>query len=271
MRFDQKELSGGEGISIKTGVNLIDKEVKGSKVGKSLIIDTLRPNSESVSTTNKIHGSLLDEHKSQDIFEIKTMGYMSSGEYTDRRRQVVQQVFIDGIESIDEDSREELTASTPPLLEPMVKIENDIREGFILNLREMVSEVFVELKKKSSESCEDTLKRIAGEREKAAEYKRKVNLDVKKSVNFEQFDRAQENSFELMNGLLISQMEKGNRMKGILIDVLIFLDQQVLQLSKIQRMVLNNKIHSVRKFLEEQQDYISKFHSLPLPNTIIRC
>ena len=237
--FDHKELSIGEGISLGKGSSLIDKEVKGNQ-RKSLEFHLKSRNKSKKGTQNSL--ALSETPNTLEIFKNRNMGYMSSGEFHRKRLKKPKALTMDaGFENIDEESKDAGTPLCKSPFESIGNFEREIREAFIGNLKQMVNEVFQQLREEIGDSNETALQNLIKEKGVADSMGNKLLNSEQLPIDLKEFKEKNDHSFLMLNNLLSNHMQKSNKLKGMLIDVLMFLDNQVVQVSKIRRVVRETK------------------------------
>jgi hypothetical protein len=233
--FEPKELSGGEGTSQRHESTIIDQEVKG-KLRKSLALPRkkMHPNENVKSSL-----ALSEDRKDFNMYDQDTNKYLSSGDYTDLISKHRPKASINKFENIDEESAE--TGTQKSIAIRYSHQENELREAFIENLREMVTGVFRDLKHELQDSSEKQLQKIMKDKERVAVLKETINKDDRVSETTREILKIQDQMMIGLGNLLGTQLRQNNKVKGMLIDTLMFLDKQVLEVSKIRRMINQQK------------------------------
>jgi hypothetical protein len=234
--FEPKELSGGEGTSQRHQSTLIDKEIKG-KLRKSLVLPRKGVNRNSDVKTSL---ALSEDRKDLNLFD-GDVKYMSSGDYSEFMGKHQPKPSVIRIEDIDEESEEANTLTQKSIGVRYSHQERELRVAFIENLREMVTGVFRDLKQELQDSSEKQLMKIMKDKERVAVLKETVNEDEHLSESTREILKIQDQMMITLGNLLGSQLKQNNKVKGMLIDTLMFLDKQVLEVSKIRRVINQQK------------------------------
>ena len=236
--FEPKELSGAETTSQRQESTLIDKEVKG-RLRKSLALNSRKaPERRSEVKTSL---TLSGDRRLGDLFDQENSKYLSSGDYTETISKKVKKFLVKGIENIDEESLQNTIKSGISLEESNRLKDEELREAFIGNLREMVTGVFKDLKKELQDAPNMQFHKILKERERLIKMRDFQEKKEAMSEETKEIIRTQDKMLLLLNNLLGSQLQQNNKVKGMLIDTLMFLDKQVLEVSKIQRVITKRR------------------------------
>lgn len=245
--IERPELSVGDGVSLKGGLTIIDKELR-ARLGKS---------------TGSEFGHLLNKAKSEALSEGRTSlhfssapkkpetdgphppsQFMSSGEFN-YGHQPANNLFIKAIENIHEDSKEyyPTTPHSKLTIATDTRIETEMQENFFASLKDVVSVIFKEIQEHASTSSESVLQGLMEHKNKLAFSKKSVLKKMSKS-KVEDLFLAHESLLAKMDAQLGEQMQKTNLLKRLLIELLMFLDLQVLGMSKVRKLVSENKQYS---------------------------
>jgi hypothetical protein len=249
--LEHKELSGAETTSQKHESTLIDKEVKG-RLRNSLAIPAKTSKDQMYRVKTSL--TLSEDRRMGDLFDPEHRKYLSSGDYTDKPIQPVKKVLVQNIENIDEESAEGTSGRRESRTQQHSMQEHDLREAFIENLREMVTGVFQDLKQELQDSSEIELLEILKERERTTTLTSKFESNGLISEKANELLKEQDQMVVSLSNLLGAQLKQGNKVKGMLIDTLMFLDKQVLEMSKIQRIM----DHQRRTQREKTEHYLQK-------------
>ena len=245
--FEPKELSGAETTSQRQESTLIDKEVKG-RLRKSLALNSRKaPERRSEVKTSL---TLSGDRRIGDLFDQDTSKYLSSGDYTETISKKVKKFLVNGIENIDEESVQSTIKSGISLEETSRLKEEELREAFIGNLREMVTGVFKNLKEELQDTPDLQFHKILKERERLIKMRESQKKKETISEETKEILRTQDKMLLVLSNLLGSQLQQNNKVKGMLIDTLMFLDKQVLEVSKIQRVMAKR----CKRLFQEQED-----------------
>lgn len=231
--FEPKELSGGEGTSQKHESTLIDKEVKG-RLRNSLAVHSRKQQGPQCRVKTSL---TLSEDRRGDLFDAENSKYLSSGDYTEAMSKQAKKTMTHTIENIDEESAEMTSMGQISKEGRNSAQEHELREAFIENLREMVTGVFRDLREELQDSSERQLQQILQEKDKAAKLREKHEKGGFISEKAQEVLKIQDKMLVSLSNLLGGQLKQSNKVKGMLIDTLMFLDKQVLEVSKIQRVM----------------------------------
>lgn len=234
--FEPKELSGGEVASSRDQPTLIDKEIKG-RLRKSLVLPRKGVNRNPDMKTSL---ALSEDRKDLNLFDGDTK-YMSSGEYKDFLGKPQVKLSMNKIENIDEESMETGSLTQKSIGVRYSHQEQELREAFIENLRAMVTGVFRDLKQELQDSSEKQLMKIMKDKERVAVLKETEDDNENISETTKEIIKIQDQMMITLGNLLGSQLKQNNKVKGMLIDTLMFLDKQVLEVSKIRRVINQHK------------------------------
>lgn len=236
--FEQKELSGGETASQKHESTLIDKEVKG-RLRNSLAVRSKPKGDPMIRVKTSL--TLSEDRRMGDLFDPENTKYLSSGDFTENYGNGMKKQVIQNIENIDEESGEGMSKVNSSSVGAHWQQEHELRDAFIENLREMVTGVFKDLKRELQDSSEAEVFKILQERERTTNLQAKYQKNGLISEKASEILKIQDQMLMSLSSLLGSQLTQSNKVKGMLIDTLMFLDKQVLEMSKIQRIMDKKK------------------------------
>ena len=242
--LERQELSVGEGVSLKGGLTLIDKELR-ARLGKSI-------ESEFQHSGGKTKSEALPPYKSSLTFsstvkKVETemphpqSQYMSSGEFNFGPNPV-NNLYIKGFENIHEDSKEYYTTNPGSKITTpnQTGLETEMQETFFGSLKDVVAVIFAQIQEHVSAPTEPTLQRLMEDKTHLAASKSSVLKGMNRS-KIEDLLAKHDLLLARMDEQLGDQMQKPNLLKRLLIELLMFLDLQVLGMSKVRKLFHDNK------------------------------
>lgn len=231
--LELKELSGGESASQRYQSTLIDKEVKG-KLRTSLAL----PRKDSGKHFEIDSNLALSEDRGKcDSYPSKKRKFPFPDAFKIGFGKRENKTTINEFENIDEESGEVRSVTQQSKTVQYSHQENQLREAFIENLREMVTGMFMDLKLELQNSLESHLQKIVKDKERVAVLKESLGSGQKVPEEAKEVIKIQEQMLTCLGNLLGWQQQQNNNVKRMLIDTLTSLDKQVLEVNKIRRVM----------------------------------